>query len=468
MQRTNKFQASMVKYLVGSGNQVLPSGGALVGTGTSMNIADGQLGVISADHSGTVSYGRFIPASTTTANVNAIKIVQGTPNSNKTYNVNPFNVGDKAYVESGVIKADKVLSVATRKYAPGRYAMYLIKTLAGSAVSTQYKMNLTLESVRSDITNNMNRENFSATVETAATAPTNQNDYILQTLALSLNRQSAIVAQASPLNFAGNKPFMVLGLNIGGGSGTVVGTLTAGTSFNFAQYTVGGSTITASYTADTQFINALHTAIDNDATLSTARIVTLGSVTPGSAATFNAMLVVALDDAEALAYDDVFEFKNRIQSIGISGGALTYVGEEVSEPFEGANTGRQVYLRYKNRADLQIFTMQNHPVHGEYFIQATNYLSRTAEGYTTTDIDFTDVVDTLNSDTKHPQKAVIVLPAAITNPTGDADTGYTVATTPTTTVSHLNNILGAWLSDADTNVKNIEYKGDATKATPFV
>ena len=66
------------------------------------------------------------------------------------------------------------------------------------------------------------------------------------------------------------------------------------------------------------------------------------------------------------------------------------------------------------------------------------------------------------------KKAVIVLDASITNPTASANTGYTITTTDTITVSHLNNILGAWLSDADTNVANIDYKGNATKATPFV
>lgn len=465
--RKSNFQAPVERWLVGDGNQVLPSGGSIVGSGTSLNIADDQLGVISATHSGTVAYGTFIPQSTTAVDVDKIKVVQGTPNSSKTYNVNPFGVGDKAYVESHTLEAGKILSVSTVRYTPASYNIFRIKSLSGTAASTRYKMSLTMESVKGDIVNNMNRENLTAVVTTPSSA-TSLSDYVLQELALNLNKQSAIVAQASPTNFAGNKPFVILGVNIGGSSGTVIGTLKEGDSFNFAQYTVGATTYTASYTADKAFIAGLNKAITADSSLSTARIVTLGSVASGSATTVNALLVVAFDEQTALAFDDIQESKVKIQACGINGTGLTYTGGEVAEAFEGYNTGRQVYLRYKKRADLQIFTMQNHPVHGEYWIQPTNYLSELEEGYTVTVIDHYDDVENLNNTSNHPKKTVIVLTASITNPTANADTGYTTATDDSTTVSHLNLTLGAWLSNASDNFKKIEYLGAASKAAPFV
>lgn len=467
--KSNKFQAPTTVFLVGKDDQVLVPSDNIVTAGSSLNLADGQLGVLSTDHSGTVSFGKFIPAGTTSAQVASVKVVQGTPNSSQTYKVNPFANNDKAYVESHKILADRILSVSTQTYEPGMYNMYRIKTVTGiDTTDATYKMTLNFEGARKDITYGYNRDVISATVTTPATAATNTNDYVLQNLALDLNRFSQITANASPANFSGNKQFIVLGLNIGGGSGTVVGTLNAGDTFNYAQYTVNGSTVTATYTTDLQFINSLHNAIAEDATLATARILNLGSVTPGSAATINALLVVAFDEDEANAFDDVKYLKIRLSNVGISGDGILYDGLEVAPPFEGANTERQVYLDYQGRAALQIMTAQNHVVGGEYFISPPNYLDRTAEGYTVTRIVHYGETENLNNTSRFPMETVILLTASITAPTADANTGFTVTTDDSATVTSLNATLGAWLSDADDSYNNIEYKGEATKSTPFV
>lgn len=467
--KSNKFQAPTTVFLVGKDDQELVPSDNIVGSGSSLNIADGQLGVLSTDHSGTISFGKFIPAGTTSAQVSSVKVVQGTPNSSQTYKVNPFKNNDPAYVESHKILADRILSVSTQKYEPGMYNMYRIKTVTGiDTTDATYKMTLGFEGARKDITYGYNRDVISATVTTPTVAATNTNDYVLQNLALDLNRYSQVTSFASPANFSGNKQFIVLGLNIGGSTGTVIGTMNAGDTFNYAQYTVNGSTITATYTADLQFINSLHNAIAEDATLSTARIVNLGSVTPGSAATINALLVVAFDEDEALAFDDVKYLKIRLSNVGISGDGIAYSGLEVSPPFEGLNTERQVYLNYKDRAGLQIMTAQNHVVGGEYFISPPNYLDRTAEGYTVTRIVHYGETENLNNTSRFPMETVILLTASVTAPTADADTGFTVTTDDSATVSDLNATLGAWLSDADGRYNNIEYKGEATKSTPFV
>lgn len=466
--RKSNYQAPMEKWLVGSGNQALRATGTLNGAGTALNLTNGQFGAISTDHRGTVANGTYIPAGTTGVQVESIKIVQGTPNSTNVQLASPFKVNDQAYIDTHNLVAGKIETVATTKFRVPSYSSFLIKSLAGLAVDTRYTANITLESVRGDIVYGMNRESTSATVTTPAVAPTNINDYVLQNLALDLNRGSATVSQNQPNLFTGNKPYVVFGVNIGGATGTVIGTLAAGTTFNFATYTVGGSSYTATFTTNTTFISSLTKAIAADASLATARIVTLGSVAPGTAATINALLFVALDDPEALAFDDIMEFKNRLQSVGIAGGAVTYSGAVTSPPFEGSNTGRQVFLRYMKRANMQVWNMQNHPVDAEYFITIPNYLNRSAAGYTVTEIVHKGYVNNLNNTSEHPMKAVIALPASITNPSANANTGYTVATDATTTVTDLNAIVGAWLSSVDDEYSNIEYKGDATKSTPFV
>lgn len=467
--KSNKFQAPTTVFLVGKDDQTLPVSGDIVSSGSSLNLADGQLGVMSTDHSGTVAFGKFIPSGTTSAQVASVKVVQGTPNSSQTYKVNPFKNNDPAVVESHNILADKVISVSTQKYEPGMYNMYRIKSVTGiDTTDATYKMTLNMEGARKDITYGYNRDVISATVTTPATAATNTNDYVLQKLALDLNRFSQVTSNASPANFSGNKQFIVFGLNTTGTPGTVIGTMNAGDTVSYAQYTVNGSTITATYTADLQFINSLHNAIGEDAALATASIVNLGSVTPGSAATVNALLVVTFDEDEALAFDDVKYLKIRLSGCGISGDGITYTGGEVAPPFEGANTERQVYLNYKDRAALQIMNAQNHVVHGEYFITPPNYLDRTVEGYTVTRIVHYGETENLNNTSRFPMETVILLAASVTAPTANANTGFTVATDDSTTVTALNAKLGAWLSDADDRYNNIEYKGEATKSTPFV
>lgn len=467
--KSNKFQAPTTVFLVGKDDQEVKPSGDMEQAGSSVNIADGQLGVMSTDHSGTVTFGKFIPAGTTSAQVGSVKVVQGTPNSSQTYKVNPFKNNDPAYVQSHKILADRIVSVSTETYQPGMYNMFRIKTLTGVVTTdTTYKMTLNFEGARKDITHGYSRDVISETVTTPATAATNTNDYVLQNLALGLNRYSQVTANASPANFAGIKQFVVFGVKIGGSTGTTIGTINAGDTFDYAQYTVNGSTITATYTADIQFVNSLHTAIAEDAALSTARIVNLGSVTPGSAATIDALLVVAFDEDEANAFDDVKYLKIRISNAGISGDGIAYNGGEVSPAFEGVNTERQVYLNYMDRAALQIMNAQNHVVHGEYFITPPNYLDRTVDGYTATRIVHYGETENLNNTSRFPMETVILLAANITNPTATADTGFTVATDDSTTVSDLNATLGAWLSDADDRFNNIEYKGAATKSTPFV
>ena len=62
----------------------------------------------------------------------------------------------------------------------------------------------------------------------------------------------------------------------------------------------------------------------------------------------------------------------------------------------------------------------------------------------------------------HFQQVFICLPAAVSNPDADADTGFTIATTQTNTVTALNTDLTPWLASTDA-----VFKGDATSSAVF-
>lgn len=466
--KTNMLPMEVI--LVGDGDQTMPSG-ALVAAGNALNIANSQLAVVCKDHDGTVTFGNMLVAGTTSTQVAAVSVIQGTPNSTQINKVNPFAVNDKAVVESHVIERDKIRSVATFKYAVPAYSARVLRSVTGVEDETRYKMQIGIEGVRTDLVFNVNRDNLTVVQDTPATTPTNVKDYLLQNLALKANRSSQVVGEAVPGVFsAGNKPFFVFGLKVAGGSGTAIGTMTKNTAaFNVCKYTMpSGSTVQVTFKPDETFINTLHEVLTQDAALSAATIENLGNVTPGSAATVDALLVVSFDEDRALAFDNIKADKTRIYSFGVTGGTtLAYTTEEVSEAFEGRNKGRQLLLRYKDRAGLQIFNMQNHVIGSEYFIEAPNYIDEDLN-YTVTIIEHYDTQDTLNNQSQFVKQTVIALPASISNPTANAATGYTTATEDTTTVSDLNDVLGAWLSDADDNYSNIRYLGEATKSAPFV
>ncbi|MBK8706616.1 MAG: hypothetical protein IPN33_25605 [Saprospiraceae bacterium] len=79
----------MEVILVGTGDQEVPSG-VLVAAGNALNIADGQLAVMSEEHGGTVAHGELIVAGTTSTQVSRVSVIQGTPNSTQINKVSAF------------------------------------------------------------------------------------------------------------------------------------------------------------------------------------------------------------------------------------------------------------------------------------------------------------------------------------------------------------------------------------------
>lgn len=459
---TNKDQtAAMEVFLFGNTNVALPYSGALVGATNALNLSDGQLAVMSAEHDGTVAFGNFITPGTASTDVDTVRVLQGTPNSSQLTSVNPFGVNDKAYVQTGNIKARNVRSVSTFLPELPSHSIQYINAVSGQDDETRYTMQVQLEGVRTDLAFGMNRDVTTAVYDLPASGTVSN---LLQNLALQLNRSSQIVGQQSPTHFAGNKPFVVLGVDTAAGSGTTIGTLQAGDVVNFATYTLpDGSTQTFSITMTTSLINALHEAVGNVAALSTDTIVVM---TAAASNAVTGLLVIGLDEDLNLAFDNIKERKTRVRT-GI-GGTLVYTISEVAVPFEGRNLYRQANLKYEDKAALQIFNMQNQPIYGEYFIIPPSYFDTDVDGYTVTIIDYYDENQTINGKGEHPKRAYILLAASITDATANVDTGYAWTTTNSTTVTSLNNTLGAWLSDADDVYNNISYKGSATKATPFV
>ena len=436
---------------------------ALIGAGSAHNIADGEVQLLDP-HSST---GDFLQTADA-ANYEDIQIVQGTPLSTKLYEVDPFGTGYPDVERSGILKKGKVLSVAKYAYEDPSYQVTQIKDVSGFDANTTYQLVVDMHSVRGDIVYGMNKEVFSVSYDKSLATPTQAT--FLKHIATELNKFSSIVGTVT--NTGGTKPFVVLALAPTVAGDTLTGSGVLGGLNIGSQFTVGTFNGTAvSMTVDNYLYHTLAKACAADATLfptdySNGDTDAFKIVDCTTATTISRLLFIALDETPLLAFDDIMEVKTRID-FGIND--LTYTKTELVKPFEGTGLGRQVLLWYRQKAKLQKFNMQNHPVHGEFFINQDlpEYFTTTGK-YSLTIIDFFDTVDTINGTSTHPKQVVIVHDAASAKGSaGDTlinaieDNGLVTTTTAT---ANFENQLSAWITSANDNYKAIKFLGTATKA----
>lgn len=467
LSKSNKNQAAANETFVVAASGSTIATGDLAQAGNALPITTRQLGIVSVDSSGLRAPGTMLTAGDTASQVKAVEIIQGTPNSTNLSAVNAFGIGHKAIVRSGVIRKDKIRSIATYKYEFPQFSMWYLRSVSGITTNQRYYVNITMEGERIDTTHGMNREVIREVVKTPTSAPTDAADFVLQNLGLSINKLSKFVNPNT--GFAGTKPILALGVKANGTNDaddindiTVGGGITAASlaSNAFARYTVAGTTHTCTYTPDAVFVNSLNKAIGSVAAFGTAKFVELGSVTPGSAATIDGLLIVAFREDTIAAYDDVKEQSIRLDvNFGCEFGVTqpTYTLSHVCKPFEGTNGGRQLDLKYKDRAAQQIFNLQNWPVNGKPYPVPESYIDP-ATNYQVTVIEYWDSDNKLVSDSDSVGFVYICVPVTTSN--AAAGTGPTVTTA---TVTNLEETIGAWLrSNA-----NVEYKGLADSTTVF-
>jgi len=421
-----------------------PSTGNLISSPSAHNITEYEAGIVDAK-SPTLAYDNT---------ADAIQIVQGTPNSTSLYDVDPFGTGYPDVEKSGILKKGNVLSVSKYEYALPTYQVVQLDDLSGFDADTTYQMVVTMQSTRGDITYGMNKEVFSVSYDKSLATPTHST--MLSHLVTELNKFSKTVGNVT--GTGGTKPFMVLAIDTTTTEAETIGKLDTTDSIPVGTY----NGIAVTYKVDKNLLHTLNQAIDADSTLYptpfTDGSTTGYKVVDGTTATLSSaarLLFVSLDETPVLAFDDIMEVKTKVD-FGIND--LTYNKTELVEPFEGTGLGRQVLLWYRSKAKLQKFNMQNHPIHGEFFINQDLPEYFTEDGkYSLTIIDYIDTVDTINGTSTHPKQVVIVHDATETVG-ADVATGVTVATTATAT---FENDLTAWIA-ASNSVKTIDFLGTAT------
>lgn len=459
LKRTN--QKEMQTVLVPSGDAALKNSGTLVSSTTALNIANGQLGVLSWDFDGTIALGTFINAANADVDkVNAIRIVQGTPNSSQTQNVTVFEHQDPGYVISDTIFADSIRSVTTTLYRVPKNSTHVVHTITAPADETLYKIYAYQDSIRDDKEWGENDNSSFATYTTpnyTLLGTTNTTDHMLKNILYKLNLNSMLLK--------GNKRYLALAIDTTGVSGgTVVGSLQCGDTFSFQT----DGTTTYDLAINENIMKALKEACDSaaiDEAVATLELIDLDGA-GDNAAGVDAFVVLSLPFTPAAYFDDIAPL---FPSVEISLSETWTATDELLGADQGSGVGRQVYLANRKRAQLKRHTMQTQPF-GEFFSEGFNYLDP-LKNYTCYMIEYYDREETLTTREISPKRVFIFLEATsvicddtVANIPAEASQ---TATDDTTTVGDLNTILAAWLKTARLKFQSFELLGSATSTTYF-
>ena len=224
--KTNKLPIETT-ILVATGDQALPTGALVTGT-TALNLAAGQVGVLSYDPTSVVrKLGNFLVSGDDSAEVTAIKLVQGTPKSSATQTVSLWEDGDKALVESGIIRRNQVQAVSVKKADHGQWGGQAFTSFVAPKNDVTYKAFLTIDSHRID--KSFPRNDKTTTVQAPTVNFTNESiaqplDYVLQNIATQFNSQSKAVSR-NGAGMRGNREFVVLGVRVAGQAGVTAPTV---------------------------------------------------------------------------------------------------------------------------------------------------------------------------------------------------------------------------------------------------
>jgi len=444
-------------FIVASGNQGLRNSGNIQTTGSSVNLTNGQLGVINP------LSGAYLSGGETTSAVNRIRVVQGTPKSSDfSRNLGWNGIETQAFMATPDIFYDQIQQVSTKLPVIDLHSSISYTGLSTPVNGNRYALNLTYRSVRKDNTygSAVDRYTVGFTAPDSFTGLTSATSHILGNIAYNANKVSiANTIMPTYQNKGQRRHHVVFGINISGSAtGTAIGALTAGTSVNFS--TDGTSSMAVVMTKG--MIQTINNWIANSASITaSSKIVNINPATAHSQS-IDAIVVMGLDHTFANAYDDIAQVKVDISSTTLSWPDGTFTETRLANAREAEGNGRALGIWFKERAQMQRGNLQLTGFADELLLDP-EYIDETIS-YTVTAIDY--LTGSANYDDDHHQnvRVWILLPATDDSGSATASGGITVTTSATTTVTNLNTILGAWL------IKCLPYKvnGSATTSTIFV
>ena len=484
MRKTNKLP--MERIFVATGDQALPTGN-FAGAGTALNgLSSGQIGVLSYDPNSTVRpLGQYLAAGDDSTEVQAIKLIQGTPNSTQTQLADIWEVGHPSHKESDVIRRNYIRSVYVKKAEFATLGALAATAFPVPVNDGTYGAYLTLKSVRFQkeygVMNNNVIQASAPVVNFTTLGTVSPLDFVLTSILSDFNSQSKAVSSNTR---QGNQPFVVFGIKAGGGSGQALGTITPTTQLTFMVKDGVNQVISSSV----ELVQALARLVqDNAALTATSTIEIVDPTTAGASAKIDALVVVGLPQTLAAYYDNV-EQQMVFPHVEFTDSFLTGVDPTVTtcNPKEGTGHSRKWDILNRMRAQLNVHTKQNTPM-DDWFSEGKSYIDLAKAFYSSYIIEYFDIENTLTLQIQDPKKATLLfqcepLSSFVVNVTNVVariaasntpipfvtSTGAGTGTASLVVVPAIEAALTAWLEHARVTGTNFPVGGDAIPAGVYL
>jgi len=448
---TNSQKRGVETFVVAkAGQSAMPVTGTLVDSANgNVNLADGQLGIVSLSPYGTVAMNSFTDATPTLTEAPVIAIYQGTENSaNVVGSSATYPLWVRPFEKTQDIDGRNTQIIVTKQdFVVGSHNVWLLGNAEAAtsgkinvANNTEYRLNIGFRSRRYDEL--MATQVQSANLTISKTTPdftsygsdALKRDWIVTNFGYEVNRNST--AFLSFNRYRGTSPVIALAVGTDSSAGVLISGLNAGSTL--AVFTYKGIVRNIVLTEEmASSIKAAALAADPDLTyVYTIDLANAGSTTGGTA---TALLFVALDHKPV--YEDwIPQVKVRLQ-VGLPSGfdINTVQVKELRSANEGQGYARQLNLWYQNTAGQRKYT-QKHTTD-----PVINFPSPVVTGqqYVTYIINHGEVSNPdINSLVYSPKREVVLIPR------------YSTGTTTNPLIALFDTAVNSWLaSTGNTAIK---------------
>lgn len=354
-------------WLVAKSTTTMPTTGTLNNTSTGVvNLADGQLGIVSDSIYGTKAMNAFVDSTPTFAETPVIAIYQGTADSANPAATSTYPLSTRPYERSGSIDGrNSVITMTKEPYRAGTSCIWAVGGPGSdpNAINvldeTEYALRIAYRGYRI--------EEFFSSEEAASTRASittpdftslgtaEPGDWIVNYLGWNINRNSQ--ALNIPTRFAATDPIVALAVTETTSGATAISSLAPGDFLPVVntQFGIRGITLTT----------AQHDALDAAATASgfthfiTIDLANAGTTTGGVG---EGLFLIALDSPTAYL-DYIPQVETRLQ-VGLTAGFDTNVvlnAEQVAAD-PGAGIARKLDLLYKETQGQRKYNLRHEEI----------------------------------------------------------------------------------------------------------
>lgn len=432
---TDFNQNPLESFVVAKAVTTMPSTGTLNNTTTgAVNLADGQLGLVSTSPLGTVALNSFVDATPTIDEAPVVALFQGTSASaNPQTAAFTYPLWVRPYEQTANLDGRGQIVVTKQLYAEPTHSIWAIGKPTGTTGEvnvlndTEYALTI---GFRGHYIEEMYSSEEAAWLRASVVTPnftstpsiTLPVDWILTYLAWNINRNSRVLNM--PGRYNGNDPVIAFAVADIATGGTAIAGLTAGTFLPVVntQFGTRGITLTQG------MIDSLTAA---SAATGFTHILTIDLANAGTATggTVEGLWIMGLD-RELVFSDRIPQRKTRIVA-GLKSGfnSTTVYSAEVSKAFEGEGIARNLDLWYRATQGQRKYNLRHvHDPIVEFpspIDLNTNYVTYNILHSKTTNADSINVV-------RRPMREVVLIPS-----------------TNTTLISTFDTVLNSWLTSGN-------------------